>query len=81
MARAKPVAFTVPPFNKSDWGGDRLHEDARWKYGRPSADNANYVWVQHFLHHLAPTGLAGFVLANGSMSSNQSGEVEKWLSS
>ena len=65
-----------PPFNMSDWGGDRLREDARWKFGVPSAGNANYAWVQHFLHHLAPTGLAGFVLANGSMSSNQSGEGE-----
>src|SRR5206468_5216401 len=62
-----------PPFNMSDWGGDRLREDARWKFGVPPAGNANYAWVQHFIHHLAPTGLAGFVLANGSMSSNQSG--------
>src|SRR5439155_1199198 len=58
----------------SDWRGDQLKEDKRWKYGTPPAGNANYAWVQHFLHHLAPTGLAGFVLANGSMSSNQSGE-------
>ena len=65
-----------PPFNSSDWGGDRLREDARWQYGTPSAGNANYAWVQHFIYHLAPTGLAGFVLANGSMSSNQSGEGE-----
>jgi type I restriction enzyme M protein len=65
-----------PPFNMSDWGGDRLREDGRWKYGVPPAGNANYAWVQHFIHHLAPTGLAGFVLANGSMSSNQSGEGE-----
>jgi type I restriction enzyme M protein len=65
-----------PPFNMSDWGGDRLREDVRWKFGVPSASNANYAWVQHFIHHLAPTGRAGFVLANGSMSSNQSGEVE-----
>ncbi|MEQ9379890.1 MAG: class I SAM-dependent DNA methyltransferase [Pirellulales bacterium] len=63
-----------PPFNSSDWGGDRLREDARWKYGTPPVGNANYAWVQHFIHHLAPKGLAGFVLANGSMSSNQSGE-------
>jgi type I restriction enzyme M protein len=62
-----------PPFNDSDWGGDRLREDMRWKFGTPPAGNANYA-VQHFLHHLAPTGIAGFVLANGSMSSNQSGE-------
>jgi len=63
-----------PPFNMSDWGGDRLAEDARWKFGVPPAGNANYAWVQHFIHHLAPTGMAGFVLANGSMDSNQSGE-------
>ncbi|HOP08412.1 MAG TPA: class I SAM-dependent DNA methyltransferase [candidate division Zixibacteria bacterium] len=65
-----------PPFNDSDWGGDRLRNDARWKYGVPPEGNANYAWVQHFIHHLAPNGLAGFVLANGSMSSNQSGEGE-----
>jgi type I restriction enzyme M protein len=65
-----------PPFNDSDWGGERLREDVRWKYGVPPAGNANFAWVQHFIHHLAPTGLAGFVLANGSMSSNQSGEGE-----
>jgi type I restriction enzyme M protein len=65
-----------PPFNMSDWGGERLREDVRWKFGAPPAGNANFAWVQHFIHHLAPTGLAGFVLANGSMSSNQSGEGE-----
>jgi type I restriction enzyme M protein len=65
-----------PPFNDSDWGGDRLREDVRWKYGVPPTGNANFAWVQHFIHHLAPTGTAGFVLANGSMSSNQSGEGE-----
>jgi type I restriction enzyme M protein len=63
-----------PPFNMSDWGGDRLREDARWKYGVPPAGNANYAWIQHFVYHLAPGGIAGFVMANGSMSSNQSGE-------
>jgi len=63
-----------PPFNDSDWGGDRLREDIRWAYGVPPTGNANYAWVQHFIHHLAPNGIAGFVLANGSMSSNQSGE-------
>lgn len=63
-----------PPFNMSDWGGDRLRDDPRWKYGIPPAGNANFAWVQHFIHHLAPTGQAGFVLANGSMSSQQSGE-------
>lgn len=65
-----------PPFNDSDWGGPRLREDVRWKYGVPPAGNANFAWVQHFLHHLSPTGIAGFVLANGSMSSQQSGEGE-----
>jgi type I restriction enzyme M protein len=65
-----------PPFNDSDWRGELLKQDKRWKYGTPPASNANFAWVQHFIHHLAPTGLAGFVLANGSMSSNQSGEGE-----
>ncbi len=63
-----------PPFNDSDWGGQRLREDVRWKHGAPPVGNANFAWVQHFLHHLSPTGIAGFVLANGSMSSQQSGE-------
>ena len=65
-----------PPFNVSDWGGERLAGDKRWQYGTPPKGNANYAWVQHIVHHLAPTGVAGFVLANGSMSSNQSGEGE-----
>jgi type I restriction enzyme M protein len=65
-----------PPFNDSDWRGELLKEDKRWIYGVPPAGNANFAWVQHFILHLAPTGLAGFVLANGSMSSNQSGEGE-----
>lgn len=65
-----------PPFNDSDWRGETLKDDKRWKYGIPPAGNANYAWVQHFIYHLAPTGMAGFVLANGSMSSNQSGEGE-----
>lgn len=63
-----------PPFNISDWGGDRLREDVRWKFGAPPVSNANYAWLQHIFHHLAPNGTAGVVLANGSMSSNQSGE-------
>ena len=63
-----------PPFNVSDWGGDRLREDARWMFGVPPAGNANYGWLQHIHHHLAPNGTAGVVLANGSMSSAQSGE-------
>ncbi|HQR53303.1 MAG TPA: class I SAM-dependent DNA methyltransferase [Burkholderiales bacterium] len=65
-----------PPFNDSDWRGALLKDDKRWVYGAPPAGNANFAWVQHFLHHLAPVGIAGFVLANGSMSSNQSGEGE-----
>ena len=65
-----------PPFNVSDWGGDRLTEDRRWEYGVPPKGNANFAWVQHIAHHLAPAGIAGFVLANGSMSSQQSGEGE-----
>ncbi len=65
-----------PPFNDSDWGGERVRDDVRWKYGVPPAGNANFAWVQHFISHLAPNGMAGYVLANGSMSSNQSGEGE-----
>jgi len=65
-----------PPFNDSDWGGELLTEDVRWKFGIPPKGNANFAWVQHFIHHLAPTGIAGFVLANGSMSSNTSNEGE-----
>ncbi|MBP8276223.1 MAG: SAM-dependent DNA methyltransferase [Propionivibrio sp.] len=63
-----------PPFNISDWGGERLRADVRWKFGVPPVGNANYAWLQHIYHHLAPNGVAGVVLANGSMSSNQSGE-------
>ena len=63
-----------PPFNVSDWGGGRLREDARWRFGVPPVGNANYAWLQHIHHHLAPNGTAGVVLANGSMSSAQSGE-------
>lgn len=65
-----------PPFNISDWGGDRLREDVRWKYGIPPAGNANFAWVQHIVHHLSPSGVAGVVLANGSMSSTQNSEGE-----
>jgi type I restriction enzyme M protein len=65
-----------PPFNDSDWKGEFLRDDARWKYGVPPVNNANFAWVQHFIHHLAPRGIAGFVLANGSMSSNTSNEGE-----
>ena len=63
-----------PPFNDKDWGGNRLREDVRWKYGTPPTINSNYGWLQHIIHHLAPNGTAGVVLSNGSMSSNSSGE-------
>lgn len=63
-----------PPFNISDWGGDRLVGDRRWEYGTPPASNANYAWLQHILYHLSSKGQAGVVLANGSMSSNQNNE-------
>lgn len=63
-----------PPFNDSDWGGEKLKGDGRWKYGVPPAGNANFAWLQHIIHHLAPDGYAGVVLANGSLSSQQSGE-------
>jgi len=70
-----------PPFNMSDWSGQLLRDDARWKFGPPPVGNANYAWIQHFIHHLAPPngrggGIAGFVMANGSLSSNTSGEGE-----
>ena len=74
-----------PPFNDSDWvgridekndGGHPLRQDGRWQYGTPPVGSANFAWVQHFLYHLAPTGAAGFVLSNGSLSSNTSGEGE-----
>ncbi len=63
-----------PPFNVKDWGGERLREDKRWAYGIPPEGNANFAWVQHMVHHLAPGGSAGFVLANGSMSSSHNAE-------
>ena len=65
-----------PPFNVKEWQGEQLREDKRWTHGIPPSGNANFAWVQHFLHHLSPRGIAGFVLANGSMSSNQSNEGE-----
>ena len=65
-----------PPFNISDWGQELLLGDIRWKYGAPPKGNANYAWIQHMIHHLSPGGTAGFVLANGSMSSQSSGEGE-----
>ena len=68
-----------PPFNDSDWNGDLLRQDRRWVYGVPPVGNANFAWVQHFIYHLAPNGMAGFVLANGSMSTNTAteGEIRK----
>jgi len=63
-----------PPFNDSDWSGDLLKDDARWKYGIPPAGNANYAWIQHFIYHISPKGMAGFVLAKGSLTSKTSGE-------
>ena len=65
-----------PPFNLSDWGADKLKEDVRWKYGMPPAGNANFAWLQHMVHHLAPEGRIGMVLANGSLSSQSGGEGE-----
>lgn len=65
-----------PPFNLSNWGQDKLQEDVRWKYGIPPAGNANYAWIQHMIHHLAPNGKIGLVLANGALSTQSSGEGE-----
>ena len=63
-----------PPFNDSDWSGDLLRKDGRWKYGVPPTGNANYAWIQHFLYHLSPSGQTGFVLAKGALTSKTSGE-------
>lgn len=63
-----------PPFNDSDWGGERLRGDVRWKYGVPPVSNSNFAWIQHFIHHLSPRGTAGFVLANTSLTSEISNE-------
>lgn len=63
-----------PPFMEKRWGAQQVAEDGRWKFGSPPDSNANYAWIQHFIHHLAPDGRAGFVMANGSLTSNQSGE-------
>ena len=65
-----------PPFNLSNWGQDKLTDDIRWKYGVPPAGNANYAWIQHMIHHLAPKGKIGLVLANGALSTQSSGEGE-----
>jgi type I restriction enzyme M protein len=67
-----------PPFNQSDWGGHLLRDDKRWVYGAPPVGNANFAWAQNFLHHLAPTGTTGFVLANGALSvQGQEGEIRR----
>jgi len=63
-----------PPFNDSDWSGDLLRTDGRWKYGTPPTGNANYAWIQHFLYHLTPSGQAGFVLSKGALTTKTSGE-------
>ena len=65
-----------PPFNTKDWGAARLQDDPRWRFGVPPAQNANFAWVQHIIHHMAPRGLAGFVLANGAMTASTAGEGE-----
>ena len=65
-----------PPFNLSNWGQDKLQDDVRWKYGTPPSGNANYAWIQHMIHHLAPNGKIGLVLANGALSTQSSGEGE-----
>lgn len=65
-----------PPFNLSNWGGDKLKDDKRWAFGTPPVGNANYAWIQHMIHHLAPNGKIGLVLANGALSSQTGGEGE-----
>ena len=65
-----------PPFNMKDWGGQYLKDDVRWKFGVPPENNANYAWIQHFIHHLSPKGIAGFVMANGSLSTSTKAEYE-----
>lgn len=74
-ARADYV-LANPPFNMKRWGAAAVAQDARWSYGEPPDRNANYAWIQHFIHHLAPDGRAGFVMANGSLTSSTSGEGE-----
>ena len=64
-----------PPFNMKDWGGEHHRDDARWKYGIPPVNNANYAWIQHFIAHLSPNGVAGFVMVNGAMSTNTTSEM------
>lgn len=78
LHRDKRFDFVLanPPFNSSDWGGGQLSEDPRWEFGTPPAGNANFAWMQHMIHHLAEAGRMGMVLANGSLSSQQTGEGE-----
>jgi type I restriction enzyme M protein len=76
------IVLANPPFNISDWGAEHLQDDKRWKWGTPPDGNANYAWISHFLHHLAPKGMAGFVMANGSMSTSTTAEKAmraKWV--
>lgn len=75
MAKGNSQKIGNPPFNMSDWGGESLRQDVRWKFGMPPVNNANYAWIQHFIHHLSPVGLAGFVMAN-SVSDALSSEQE-----
>ena len=70
------IARANPPFNYNPWGQDKLMDDVRWKYGIPPASNANFAWIQHMIHHLAPNGKIGLVLANGALSSQSGGEGE-----
>jgi type I restriction enzyme M protein len=70
------VILANPPFKMSDWSGENLRQDVRWKFGMPPVNNANYAWIQHFIHHLSSVGVAGFVMANGSMSTQTSNEGE-----
>ena len=69
-----------PPFNMSTWGGEGLRDDVRWKFGAPPVRNANYAWIEHMIHHLAPSGVAGFVMANGSLSAGgKEGDIRKGI--
>lgn len=68
------IIMANPPFNLSNWGQEKLQDDVRWQYGIPPAGNANYAWIQHMIHHLAPNGKIGLVLANGALSSQTGGE-------
>ncbi len=75
VAHVDAAMIANPPFNVSDWSGELLRNDGRWKYGAPPAGNANFAWLQHFIHHLAPSGRAGVVLAKGALTSKTRGEV------